>query len=70
MKPMLKIQLNGQPREIENVISVAGLIEDLGISGKRVAVELNQEILPKSLHAETLLAEGDIVEIVGAIGGG
>jgi len=67
---MLKIQLNGQPREIDAVISVAVLIADLGISGKRVAVELNQEILPKSLHAETLLSEGDIVEIVGAIGGG
>ncbi len=67
---MLKIQLNGQLQEFEPALTVAGLIEHLGLTGKRVAIEINQEILPKSLHGETRLSEGDIVEVVGAVGGG
>jgi sulfur carrier protein len=49
---------------------VADLVERLGMSGKKIAVERNGEIVPKSVHARTPLAEGDKVEIVVAVGGG
>ncbi len=67
---MLNIHLNGESRALESSVSVAELLEQLGISGKRLAVELNREILPKSQHATTILTEGDVVEVVGAVGGG
>lgn len=67
---MLNITLNGEPRQFASELSVAGLIEQLGYAGKRVAVERNGEIVPKSQHAETALATGDRLEIVVAVGGG
>jgi len=67
---MLNITLNGEPRQLVSELSVAGLIEQLGYAGKRVAVERNGEIVPKSRHAETALATGDRLEIVVAVGGG
>ncbi len=67
---MLNITLNGEPRQLVSELSVAGLIEQLGYAGKRVAVERNGEIVPKSQHAETALATGDRLEIVVAVGGG
>ncbi|MFN3581602.1 MAG: sulfur carrier protein ThiS [Pseudomonas sp.] len=66
----MQIQLNGEATTLEHATTVAGLIEGLGLAGKRLAVELNLEILPRSQHAQTQLAEGDRVEIVQAIGGG
>jgi sulfur carrier protein len=67
---MIQILLNGESRDIPPGTSVAGLVELLGHAGRRVAVEVNREIVPKSLHAERLLAEGDAVELVHALGGG
>nr|WP_210404888.1 sulfur carrier protein ThiS [Hahella sp. CCB-MM4] len=66
----MNIRLNGEIRALESSVSVTELLQQLGISGKRLAVELNQEILPKSLHPTTLLNDGDVVEVVGAVGGG
>ncbi|RTR05575.1 sulfur carrier protein ThiS [Halomonas nitroreducens] len=66
----MQIQLNGEARTLEADASVARLVEALGLTGRRIAVEVNEEIVPKSVHAETRLAEGDRVEIVHAIGGG
>jgi sulfur carrier protein len=51
-------------------LTVARLVEQMGYAGKRIAVELNGEIVPKSRHAETPLASGDRLEIVVAVGGG
>ncbi len=51
-------------------VSVAGLLDQMGLTGKRLAVERNGEIVPKGLHAATQLAEGDTLEIVVAVGGG
>ena len=51
-------------------VSVAGLLDQMGLTGKRLAVERNGEIVPKGLHAATPLAEGDTLEIVVAVGGG
>ena len=50
--------------------SISHLLDELGLTGKRVAVERNGEIVPRSRHGETALAEGDQLEIVVAVGGG
>ncbi len=67
---MIEVMVNGQPESIENGISVTALLRQLGLGEKRVAVELNREIVPRSRHAETRLKPDDRVEIVQAIGGG
>lgn len=66
----MQIQLNGEACALDHAISLTQLIERLGLTGKRLAVELNLEIVPRSEHAQTQLADGDRVEIVQAIGGG
>ncbi|MDN6876328.1 sulfur carrier protein [Pseudomonas citronellolis] len=66
----MRIQLNGEPYELPDGQSVAHLLECLELGGRRVAVELNLDIVPRSQHAATALKEGDQVEVVHAIGGG
>jgi sulfur carrier protein len=66
----MQITLNGASRELPASLTVTGLIELLGYVGKRVAVERNGEIVPKSRHADTSLQDGDQIEIVAAVGGG
>lgn len=67
---MIEITLNGEAYQLNQTMTVADLIAKLGMTEKRVAVEYNLEILPKSLHAETQIQAQDRVEIVHAIGGG
>jgi sulfur carrier protein len=67
---MLALQINGAPRQFAAPLTVAGLIDQLGYTGKRIAIERNGEIVPKSQHAATALADGDRLEIVVAVGGG
>ncbi|MDP2107497.1 MAG: sulfur carrier protein ThiS [Rhodocyclaceae bacterium] len=67
---MLEISINGAPRQVTAPLTLAALLENEGLLGKRVAVEKNGEIVPKSQHASTLLAAGDRLEIVVAVGGG
>jgi sulfur carrier protein len=66
----MKIELNGESREVAATTSLAQLLEQSGYGARRVAVEVNREIIPRSLHAQHALAEGDRIEIVQAIGGG
>ncbi|ETK19625.1 thiamine biosynthesis protein ThiS [Pseudomonas sp. FH4] len=66
----MRIQLNGEPYELPDGETVAALLALLELTGRRVAVELNQDIVPRSQHPDTALAEGDQVEVVHAIGGG
>ena len=66
----LSVTVNGEARALAGPVSVAGLLDQMGLTGKRLAVERNGEIVPKSLHGETALAEGDRLEIVVAVGGG
>ncbi len=66
----MKIVVNGQERALAAPMSVAVLLDELGMAGKRVAVEVNQEIVPRSRHAEFRLNDSDRVEVVFAIGGG
>ena len=66
----MKITINGEPRQFTGPLTVAALVETLGYTGKRMAIERNGEIVPRGRHAEALLAEGDHIEIVVAVGGG
>lgn len=66
----MNIILNGEERRVDAGQTVLQLIEQLGYQGKRIAVERNGEIVPRSAHASTTLAEGDRLEIVIAVGGG
>lgn len=67
---MIQLSINGEARDFPAPLDVAGLIEALGLGGRKVAVERNGEIVPRSLHAATPLADGDRLEIVVAVGGG
>ena len=66
----MQIHLNGEPYELRAGETVADLLVRLELSGRRLAVELNRNIVPRSAHASTELREGDHVEVVHAIGGG
>ncbi len=66
----MNIVLNGEQRGLEDAQTLRGLIGHLELTGKRLAVEVNEEVVPRSLHAEFRLHDGDRVEIVHAIGGG
>jgi sulfur carrier protein len=67
---VLSIVVNGSARLCGDGATVADLIRDLALDGKRVAVERNGEIVPKSRHAATALSAGDRIEVVRAVGGG
>ena len=66
----MRIQLNGEPYELPEGESVAALLGRLELAGRRVAVELNLDIVPRSQHGTTVLHDGDQLEVVHAIGGG
>jgi thiamine biosynthesis protein ThiS len=66
----VKIIVNGQSREAADGSTVAQLLEQLGLAGKYVAVELNLQLVPRARHAEQRLAAGDRLEIVTLVGGG
>ena len=67
---MIEIVLNGTLRRFSSSLTIATLLESEGLLGKRVAVEKNGEIVPKSQHAVTPVETGDRLEIVVAVGGG
>ena len=67
---MIQVVVNGQARRFEQPLPVAGLIERLALAGRKIAVEKNGEIVPRSAHASTLVRDGDKLEIVVAVGGG
>ena len=66
----MHIQLNGEPRRIEPGTTIAALLDAEGLAQRRVAVEVNGDIVPRRLHAEHALRDGDKIEIVHALGGG
>ncbi len=67
---MIEVNVNGAARRFEPGTDIAALLDRLELAGKRVAVELNGEIVPRSRFAQTTLADGDRLEIVVAVGGG
>jgi sulfur carrier protein len=70
MAEHITLTLNGERRDLQAPLSVAALIASLGLDLRKVAVERNEEIVPRSLYAATPLAHGDALEIVHFIGGG
>ncbi|MBT8767867.1 sulfur carrier protein ThiS [Pseudomonas boanensis] len=66
----MRIQLNGESFELPDGQTVAELIARLDLTGRRIAVEVNEDIVPRSQHDTLALREGDHVEVVHAIGGG
>ena len=66
----MEITLNGTPRDVPDGLTAAALIEYLDMSGQRLAMEVNGEIVPRSEHERHTVQPGDRVEIVRAIGGG
>jgi thiamine biosynthesis protein ThiS len=66
----MHIVLNGSDHEIPENLSAGALLQNLGLAGKRLALEINQEIVPRSTLEYRMLRAGDRVEIVQAIGGG
>lgn len=65
----MQIQLNGEPRQV-SADTIEAMVLELGFDPRKVAIERNLEIVPKSLHATTTLAEGDRIELVQFVGGG
>lgn len=68
--PRMDIRLNGEPLALPASSTLTDLLAAQGLTQRRVAVEVNGEIIPRGRHAEHRLAEGDVVEIVHALGGG
>ena len=66
----MRLTVNGEERRVEGVARLADLVARLGLDPRKVAVELNLAIVPRSAYAQTALADGDRVEIVHFIGGG
>ncbi len=66
----MHIRLNGQDLTVDAPVTIAALLEREGLAGRRVAVEVNATIIPRGQHATHALADGDVVEVVHALGGG
>jgi thiamine biosynthesis protein ThiS len=66
----MTLTINGEPRAFAGLSDVAGLVAALGLDARKVAVERNLEIVPRSAYGKTALADGDRIEIVHFIGGG
>jgi len=67
---VISISINGTTRQFTEPVSVATLIEEMGLTGKRIALERNGDIVPRSMFTTQQLADGDRLEVVVAVGGG
>ena len=67
---MATVNFNGETRPLAGPVSIRELLEGMGLAGKRIAVECNGVVVPKARHADTLLADGDRLEVIVAVGGG
>jgi len=66
----LRVQVNGEPRDLPQACSVADLLAQLDLIGRRVALALNREVVPRSTYADVMIQDGDRIEILEAVGGG
>ena len=66
----MQLIVNGETRDFPDIADVAGLVSALGLDTRKVAVERNLEIVPRSVYGLTRLVEGDRIEIVAFVGGG
>jgi sulfur carrier protein len=67
---VISVSINGETRHFESSVSVAALLEQMQLGGKRIALERNGEIVPRSQFTQQMLSDGDRLEIVVAVGGG
>jgi sulfur carrier protein len=67
---VLAISVNGEPRELAAGATVAELVAALGLAGRKIAIAVNREVVPRTKYATRALASGDRVEILEAVGGG
>ena len=67
---MITVSVNGATRQFPQIISIAALVEEMGLTGKRIALERNGDIVPRSMFATRQLADGDRLGVVVAVGGG
>lgn len=67
---MIRITLNGKQRELEGEVTIPELLETMGVQPRQVAVALNGEVVKRDAWAQMSIAEGDVVEVVRAVGGG
>ena len=67
---MISVTINGERRNFDRTMACAELVQELGLSGKRIALERNGEIVPRSEYPRREIADGDTLEIVVAVGGG
>ncbi len=70
MSQAIRVTLNGAPRDFAAPPTYAQLVDELALAGKRLAIEVNGQILPRSRFPERRLADGDRIEVVVAVGGG
>ena len=66
----MRLTINGEERSFGEILDIAGLVRALGLDARKVAVERNLEIVPRSTYARVILADGDRLEIVQFVGGG
>jgi len=66
----MKLWVNGEEKSLQAVVDIAGLVAALGLDGRKVAVERNLQIVPRSTYGSTPVLDGDRIEIVHFIGGG
>lgn len=67
---MIEVELNGEPFAVEQGLTISALLANLELRASRVAVEINQEVVPKARYADTQLCAGDHVEVINFVGGG
>jgi sulfur carrier protein len=70
MPAPIRVTLNGAPREFPAPLTFVELLHELALAGRRLAIERNGEIVPRSRFSEARLADGDRIEVVVAVGGG
>lgn len=66
----IAIQINGEPRELDEPKSLANVLSELGLEPRKIAVERNLEIVPRSTYADVMIQDGDRLEVVRVVGGG
>ncbi len=67
---IMHLHINGETKIVQEVFTVAQLVDTLGLAQKKIAIEVNRQIIPSSNYAKTMLKENDTIEIIHAVGGG
>jgi len=66
----MEVQINGESKQVREEVTISQLLDELGLRARRVAIEVNRELVPRGRHETTQLSPGDKIEIVTLVGGG